>query len=55
MSLKNNSDNWLANVMTYVRAMNGEDEIKSQFVKKIRKLTESRQDYWTIAELTKHK
>jgi cytochrome c5 len=55
MSLKGNSDNWIANVLSYIRVMNDKDPVHFQVVRKTRKNTQDREDYWTLKELAKSK
>lgn len=51
MPLKENGDQWLANVMSYVRAMNGADGVPRKVVANARKKSKDREDYWTLEEL----
>jgi len=51
LPLKNNNDNWIANVLTYVRAVNGEDSVNRREVRDVRRKTKDREDYWTLKEL----
>ncbi|WP_052823455.1 DUF7133 domain-containing protein [Neotamlana sedimentorum] len=51
MPLKDNSDQWIADVLTYVRAMNGEGGVHRKFVSNARRKAGDREDYWTMEEL----
>jgi len=53
MALNTNSDQWIADVLSYVRAMNDADFINRKVVNKARKDSEGREDYWTLEELNK--
>ena len=53
MPLNANSDKWIADVLTYVRAMNDEVGVHKSVVVNARKESEGRVDYWTLAELEK--
>ncbi|MCK0158314.1 cytochrome C [Cellulophaga sp. F20128] len=53
MPLKANSDSWIADVLTYVRAMNNEGGVHKNVVRDARKESEDREDYWTLEELEK--
>ncbi|MGY5353696.1 DUF7133 domain-containing protein [Wenyingzhuangia sp. IMCC45467] len=55
MSLKNNGDKWIADVLSYVRAMNDKDNVDFKAVRNIRKKDKNREDYWTLKELNKIK
>ncbi|ANW97458.1 hypothetical protein AXE80_07050 [Wenyingzhuangia fucanilytica] len=55
MSLKSNSDRWIADVLSYVRAMNDEDNVDFKTVRKIRAKDKDREGYWTLKELDKIK
>ncbi|MDO6739100.1 cytochrome C [Wenyingzhuangia sp. 2_MG-2023] len=51
MSLKSNDNEWIANVLSYVRAMNDKGAVKSWGdVGKVRQ-TNKRKEYWTLKEL----
>ncbi|MFY0712570.1 cytochrome C [Seonamhaeicola sp. NFXS20] len=51
MPLKANSDQWIADVLTYIRAMNDEGGVHRKVVSNARKKAEGREDYWTMEEL----
>ena len=51
MSLKDNSDKWIADVLSYVRVMNDEDYVHRRVVRNTRAKTMEREDYWTLEEL----
>ncbi|MEP1490348.1 MAG: cytochrome C [Algibacter sp.] len=53
LPLKGNSNNWISDVLSYVRAMNGEDLVSSRNVRDARAKTKDREGYWTIEELEK--
>ncbi|WP_341224505.1 cytochrome C [uncultured Arcticibacterium sp.] len=53
MALKSNSDDWIADVLTYVRAMNNEGGVHKRVVRNARAKTADREDYWTLEELSK--
>lgn len=55
MPLNTNSDQWIADVLTYVRAMNDADGVHRKVVANARKQSEGRVDYWTLEELEKEK
>lgn len=55
MPLKTNSNDWIANVLSYVRAMNDTGIISNQDVKKARNKSKDRENYWTLEELDKIK
>ncbi|CAH8282525.1 putative membrane-bound dehydrogenase-like protein [Mariniflexile fucanivorans] len=55
MPLKANDDQWIADVLTYVRAMNDIDGVHKNVVKKAREQSKDREDYWTLKELEKEK
>lgn len=55
MPLKANDDDWIADVLTYVRAMNDLDGVHKKFVRNARAETKDREDYWTLEELEKEK
>lgn len=55
MSLKNNSDRWITDVLSYVRAMNDKDIVNFRTVRNIRAKDKNREDYWTLEELSKIK
>ncbi|WP_010136331.1 DUF7133 domain-containing protein [Ochrovirga pacifica] len=52
MSLKDNHNGWIADVLSYIRAMNGKGVVKGHEVGKI-KVNNKRKDYWTLKELNK--
>lgn len=50
--MKNQDDQWIADVMTYIRKNFGNgNEIKARHVKQVREKYGARDAYWTIAEL----
>lgn len=51
MPLKDNSDEWLADVLSYIRAMNNEDAVNRSYIRNARRQTKDREDYWTLEEL----
>lgn len=51
MPLKGNNDQWIADVLTYIRAMNNENGVRKKLVRNARKETADREDYWTLEEL----
>lgn len=53
MSLKSNSDQYIAEVLSYVRAMNDASSVSRKEVNKARKESADREDYWTLEELEK--
>lgn len=53
MPLKDNSDEWIANVLSYVRSMNDEDGVHKKVVRNARAQSKDREDYWTLEELKK--
>ncbi|MBP0903032.1 c-type cytochrome [Mariniflexile gromovii] len=55
MPLKANDDQWIADVLTYVRAMNDVGGVHKKFVRNARAQSKDREDYWTLKELEKEK
>jgi mono/diheme cytochrome c family protein len=55
MPLKDNNDQWIADVLTYVRAMNNADEVSGFVVRNAREQSKDRENYWTLMELEKEK
>ena len=53
LPLKGNGDVWIANVLSYVRAMNNESLVSRKDVRITRAKTKDRKDYWTLEELKK--
>ncbi|GAL78332.1 hypothetical protein JCM19274_4831 [Algibacter lectus] len=53
MPLKDNSDQWIADVLSYVRAMNDADNVDRKVVRNARAESKDREDYWTLEELYK--
>ncbi|MEO9513484.1 MAG: c-type cytochrome [Flavobacteriaceae bacterium] len=51
MPLKGNDDQWIADVLSYIRAMNDEDSAHKNVVRNARRQTADREDYWTLEEL----
>ncbi|MDO7172993.1 cytochrome C [Mariniflexile sp. AS56] len=55
MPLNSNSDEWIADVLTYVRAMNDVGGVHKRVVRNAREKSKDREDYWTLKELEKGK
>ena len=55
MPLKDNDDQWIADVLTYVRTMNGSDDVNSYIVRNAREESKERKNYWTLKELETEK
>ncbi|WP_372752321.1 c-type cytochrome [Mariniflexile sp.] len=55
MPLKANDDQWIADVLSYVRAMNDLDGVHKKVVRAARAKSKDREDYWTLEELEKEK
>ncbi|MDO5972350.1 cytochrome C [Flavivirga aquimarina] len=53
LPLKDNGDQWLSDVLSYVRAINGASLISKKDVRNTRAATKDREDYWTLEELEK--
>ncbi|MFB9057300.1 cytochrome C [Mariniflexile ostreae] len=53
MPLNTNSDAWIADVLTYVRAMNDADGVHKRVVSNARKQSADKEGYWTLEELEK--
>ncbi|MBU2996292.1 cytochrome C [Cellulophaga baltica] len=53
MPLGDNSDAYIADVLTYVRAMNDVGPVQNGNVKKAREESKDRDDYWTLDDLKK--
>lgn len=53
MPLDNNSDLWIADVLTYVRAINNEGKVHKNVVRDARKESKDKEGYWTLEELDK--
>ena len=53
MPLKTNSDEWIADVLTYVRVMNDTSFVHKRDVRKARAESKNRENYWTLKELDK--
>ena len=51
MPLKTNSNDWIANVLSYIRAMNDTGIVSNQHVRKARENSKGREGYWTLKEL----
>ena len=51
MPLKGNNDQRIADVLSYVRTMNGEDGVSKKLVRIARRESKDREDYWTLKEL----
>ena len=54
MPLKSNSDLWISDVLSYIRAINNEDSVHKNVVRDARKESSNREGYWTLEELEKH-
>lgn len=55
MPLNDNNDQWIADVLTYVRTMNGSDGVNGYIVRNARAQSKERQNYWTLKELEMEK
>ena len=53
MPLKDNKNMWIADVLSYVRALNDEDNIRFKDVRNARAQSDGREEYWTLDELKK--
>ena len=53
MPLKDNDDQWIADVLSYVRAMNDADFVHKRVVRNARAKSKDREEYWTLEELEK--
>jgi len=53
LPLKSNSDKWISDVLSYIRAINNLDLINRSDVRITRNKNKDRKDYWTIDELVK--
>ena len=53
MPLKANTSDWIANVLSYIRAMNDSGIVSNHNVSQARKKSKDREDYWTLKELNK--
>ncbi|WP_235293814.1 DUF7133 domain-containing protein [Portibacter lacus] len=51
MPLKDNSDGYIADVLSYIRALNNKNAVGNGQVRDARKQSEGREDYWTLKEL----
>ncbi|WP_282117078.1 DUF7133 domain-containing protein [Cellulophaga baltica] len=51
IALKSNDDQWIADVLSYVRALNNVDGVHKRIVGNARKESKDREDYWTLEEL----
>jgi len=51
LPLNSNDDQWIADVLSYVRVINDESLIGRRQVRAIRNSTKDRKDYWTLEEL----
>ncbi|RED94626.1 DUF7133 domain-containing protein [Marinoscillum furvescens] len=50
-SYKSNGDQWITDVLNYVRAMNDADAFHRREVRRARAQTKDREDFWTLEEL----
>lgn len=50
-SYKSNDDQWITDVLNYIRAMNDADAFNKRVVRNARIETEDREDFWTLEEL----
>lgn len=48
---KSNNDNWIANVVSYIREMNDTTTISNGDVRKIRQQTKDKEGNWTLEEM----
>lgn len=53
MPMKDNDDNWISNVTSYIRTMNGTTLVTPRDVRDVRKKYADRDAYWTMKELMK--
>ncbi len=53
LPLKDNSDNYIADVLSYVRALNDTSLVSRHEVRNARNKTKDREGYWTLEELKK--
>jgi len=53
MPMESNDNNWLSNVLSYIRIMNDEDLVSAKEVREIRETTEDKESYYTTKELFK--
>ncbi len=51
LPMKSNDDNWIANVASYIRAINDTTTISNRDVRKIREETINKEGYWTLKDL----
>ncbi len=51
MPLNANSDEYIADVLSYIKAMNDAKPVQKREVKKAREESKNRKDYWTLEEL----
>ncbi len=51
--LKDNGDAYIADVLTYIRALNKEESVRNSNVRDARKESEGKEGYWTLKELEK--
>lgn len=50
---KSNNDQWITDVLSYIRAMNDADAIHIRVIRNARRETKERENYWTLEELEK--
>ncbi|MFB9052685.1 cytochrome C [Formosa undariae] len=55
MPLNANDDQWIADVLSYARAMNDVGGVHKKVVRNARNNSEDREDYWTLEELENEK
>jgi mono/diheme cytochrome c family protein/glucose/arabinose dehydrogenase len=53
LPMKDNDNDWIANVAGYIRNLNGAPTFHRNDVRKIREKTKDKEGYWTLAELEK--
>lgn len=53
MPMESNDNNWVSNVLSYIRIMNNEDLVSAKEVREIRETTEDKKSYYTTKELFK--
>ena len=53
MSVGNNSDQWIADIASYIRVMNDESVMSKDDVTTVRRETKDKEGYWTLKELEK--
>jgi glucose/arabinose dehydrogenase/mono/diheme cytochrome c family protein len=53
MPMESNDNNWVSNVLSYIRIMNNEDLVSAKEVREIRETTEDKKSYYKTKELFK--